>query len=865
MNRDQIHAILSEIATVASREANPRASVAKTLERIRLYADFSCGLILVPTPCPASQSTQQGEAYCSLYMAQGDPNLVASESQYFPMPNQLLQQDAILTQDLCALRALPLAQGQYQAMLAYSVSDIAILVLLAEQLPRHDLPLTQMFLPVIGQLAQTLRRDPDITFLHQHKQRHGAITAQAEMNLRTALDSCSDSIYIIDPQAMRFIDFNLSAVTESGFVSERLARMGLQHLLPRYSSEKLKRLFSPLLTGERHRITLDTYHVREDTTEYPVEITFTVSKIDQGRPYVIALCRNISDRVAIDKILYEEKERALVTLHSIGDAVVTTDGQGVIDYMNPMAERLSGWRKEEGQGRPLQQVVVIVDDMRKASATRPIDELADKDAYSAPALCPVLVSRNGVKIAIETTSAAIRDRANKVVGTVCVFRDVTQSRKLAQQLQWQASHDSLTGLVNRREFKLRIQEAIEQCGKTSSVHALLYMDLDQFKYVNDTCGHIAGDELLKQLASLFQVQIRQPGTFARLGGDEFGLLILNSDIEIAMGVAQRLQKAAQDYRFTWDDISFDVGVSIGVTLITREHSDFDTAIQAADSACYLAKNKGKNNIHVQEAKKLEQQAHLDMQWAHRLTRALDKNQFVLYGQKMQPTMPGEVDTPYYEVLVRMLGNNGDIIAPKNFLPAAERYSLMPALDRWVIRNVFQVIDQMQQQDQGHGRFSINLAGSSIMDHSLLAYIKGELDNHKFGAEQVCFELPEVAALTKMHSAERFISEIMGMGFTVALDDFSGGLASLDYFKSQPIEFIKIDGSFIRDMVADAVDLAVVEAINRVGHVMGIKTIAECVENRATAIAAQRIGIDYLQGYGIERPARLDLCLKTKAH
>lgn len=426
-----------------------------------------------------------------------------------------------------------------------------------------------------------------------------------------------------------------------------------------------------------------------------------------------------------------------------------------------------------------------------------------------------------------------------------------------QQISYQASHDALTGLVNRREFERRLGMALDEAQFKPTLHSMLYLDLDQFKIVNDTCGHNAGDALLQQLAATLQAKLRQNDILARLGGDEFGVLLEHCPGEPALRIAETLRLAVASFRFLWRDKTFSVGASIGLATFGGEGMAVGDVFSIVDGACYVAKDLGRNRIHVYSPDDTELAERTgQMNWVGRITRALEENRMHLYRQVIVP-LDGKTDKAerHYEVLLRMLDEDGRQISPAAFIPAAERYNLMPTVDFWVIRNAFENYARLRRQSRGCN-LSINLSGATLGDESLLPYIREQLQRFSVPPTAICFEITETAAIAKLASATVLIQELKQLGCRFALDDFGSGMSSFGYLKNLPIDFIKIDGAFVRDVDRDPIDRAMVEAINNIGHVMGIKTIAEFVETEAIAAVLRGLGVDYAQGYYIGRPEPL---------
>ncbi|MBT9614288.1 MAG: EAL domain-containing protein [Burkholderiales bacterium] len=567
---------------------------------------------------------------------------------------------------------------------------------------------------------------------------------------------------------------------------------------------------------------------------------------------------NAQRRMA-EEALFQAKERAEVTLYSIGDAVITTDAQGVVDYLNPVAEALTGWTSAEAKGQLLSVVFPIFNETTQEVVENPVARCLCEGVIVGLANHTLLITRDGREIAIEDSTAPIRARSGEITGVVMVFHDVTQSRVMAHKLSWQAAHDALTGLVNRREFENRLQNALAASHAEGQQHALLYIDLDQFKIVNDTCGHVAGDELLRELSALLQSHMRASDTLARLGGDEFGVLLEHCPLDQAQRIAEGLRTATRDFRLVWENKTFEVSASMGIVAINRESGTMSQVLSAADMACYVAKERGRNRFHVyQESDADFARRHGEMLWVTRLNQALRDHRFVLYRQEIRPIeaiQPGS----FYEVLLRIRNEDGTLSLPGSFLPAAERYDLMCAIDRWVIQHLFAApgllpfSDVLMNDENGLTLATINLSGASLNDETFLDFVRDSIKQYNINPRTICFEITETVAISHFDRAIRLVTALREIGCRFALDDFGSGLSSFGYLKNLPMDFLKIDGGLVRYIVDNPIDAAMVEAINAIGHVMGLKTIAEYVENDAIRDKLVTIGVDYIQGFGIEMP------------
>jgi diguanylate cyclase (GGDEF)-like protein/PAS domain S-box-containing protein len=569
------------------------------------------------------------------------------------------------------------------------------------------------------------------------------------------------------------------------------------------------------------------------------------------------------ERKQAQEVLFQEKELAQVTLQSIGDAVITTDALGLVQYLNPIAQNLTGWSQLEAQGLPLCEVFQIVNETTREPVANPLEK-ALSEGYSVRLVNhTILIARNGNEFAIDDCAAPIRASNGQIIGAVMIFHDVSRTRNLSRQLSWHASHDTLTGLLNRREFEHHLEEAINNAKIHNQQNALCYLDLDQFKIVNDTCGHLAGDELLRQVTALFQSQVRKMDTLARIGGDEFGLLLYRCPLEQAQRVCNSIRQKLQEFRFVWQEKLFTIGISIGLVVIDINSESVAHVLSLADAACYAAKNRGRNRVHIYQVDDVELlQQKGEMEWVTRITHALEENRFCLYYQEIIPVLQTEIPEQHYEVLLRLQDETGSLVLPMAFIPAAERYNLMHLIDRWVIRTLFATQGQryrhiwndcQSKNQQCNSIHAINLSGASINDDQFIDFLHEQFALHQIPPQMICFEITETVAISNLSKALLFISELRNLGCRFALDDFGSGMSSFTYLKNLPVDFLKIDGSFIKQILDNPIDLAMVEAINHIGHIMGLQTIAEFVENDAILEKMRILGVDYAQGYSIAKP------------
>ena len=577
-----------------------------------------------------------------------------------------------------------------------------------------------------------------------------------------------------------------------------------------------------------------------------------------GAALLFLLRRQRARETELVNAVFDEKERARVTLRSIGDAVITTDINEAVDYLNPVAERLTQWSQADARGKPLSQVCSLVDERTMRTLTiRMAKTLTDHPPCPLTGQEVALVRRDGSSLAVESSSAPLLDRREVIVGGVMVFRDVTTARRMAHRTTWAATHDPLTGLVNRSEFETRVEAALASARNFGSHHVLCYLDLDQFKIINDTCGHVAGDAMLKQLGAVLQSRLRASDTLARLGGDEFGVLLEGCSLDRAERIAADLLASVSDHRFCWETKPFTVGVSIGLVAIDAGTASRAELFSAADTACYTAKDQGRNRVCIFQSSDADMaRRHTEMSWAARLTRALEDDRFVLYHQTYLPLGQNSAQGLHIEILLRLIDEDGNVVPPGSFLPAAERYNIMPAIDRWVVKTVFERYDDLLAQMGAPLMCAINLSGTTLNSTGILDFIRDQAAIYKIPQGAVCFEITESAAINNINHALQFMRDLKMLGFCFALDDFGIGTSSLAYLKTLPVDYLKIDGSFVRNIATDPIDRAMADTINRVGHIMGLQTVGEFAESEAVIGELQKLGVDFAQGYGVQRPQPL---------
>ncbi len=548
-----------------------------------------------------------------------------------------------------------------------------------------------------------------------------------------------------------------------------------------------------------------------------------------------------------------------MTLASIADAVIATDSRGIVEYLNPVAEQLTGWRSLEAKGEPLTRVFPLLHEATREPVETSAERVLDEERAMGLTSHFTLLRRDGSEIAIDESASPLRDAEGRLTGVVIVFRDATPQRQITRQLSHQATHDQLTGLVNRRELERRLARVVTSSQETGSTHGLCYLDLDRFKAVNDACGHAAGDELLRQLAGILRGELRTRDTLARLGGDEFAVLLEHCELEQARRIADALRIAVQNFRFSCEGNTFSLGVSIGLVEITSTVGDESDVLRVADTACYRAKYAGRNRVHVAPSgEQAAPAAPARMDWAARITRALEHSQFRLYAQPIvpiaHPTGPG-----LWEIFLRLEDDEGVMLPAAAFLPAAERYNLMTVIDRWVVR---QTIARLAGWRPSPAQAAlplccINLGAGSLRDEALLGILAEELATHRLPPSSLCFEVNETVVLSDLAQSVAFCRGLRDLGCRVALDDFAGGLSSLHYLKALPLDLLKLSASLTRGMEQDALQGVVAQAARQAAAVLGLPTIAKGADSSASVEAIHLLGVDYAQGFALAPPRPIE--------
>jgi diguanylate cyclase (GGDEF)-like protein/PAS domain S-box-containing protein len=674
------------------------------------------------------------------------------------------------------------------------------------------------------------------------------------------LNAAPDAMLVVD-QRGRVTALNLEAERFLGWSEKDLLGESMTRFIPTRMQQMLE---SDL---DRHRASravsassavLNCFALRHDGTEFPVEVSRRPLGKESDADLLVTL-RDRSEWSSGMKTRSRNNEQVRATLESIGDSVITTDLNRRITYLNPVAERLTGWTAEEARGHSLESVLPLI-----SEATRlPIANTAARCLETGHAVDleegVLLLRRDGAEIPIGDSAAPVRDRLGEVVGVVVVVQDESEKRVVGRRLSFEATHDALTGLINRREFERRLTRMVTNLAGAPAEHVVLCLDLDRFKLVNDSCGHDAGDALLRSLGPLLSRHLRKRDTLARIGGDEFGVLLENCPPAEAARIAEDIRAEFEQFRFEWAGTSFALGASIGLLAVTSDSGGIDAVLRAADAACYTAKESGGNRVQLEWlGGDVAQMSHARAGRITRLARAADEGHFRLYAQPIIPLKPEHAARPRIEILLRLPDGRGRMQAAAAFLPQAERYNLMPAIDRWVVRETIALLGEWHRDhpDVELPVCSINLSASSLADTSLVSVLERQLAQYGIPPGTICFEISETAALADLPRAVRFLSAIRAIGCGIALEDFRGGVTSFTYLKALPVDFLKIGGHFIQGIVEDPMYGSIVSAVDQIGRSMGIFTVAKHVGSEVVLDKLRELGIEYAQGHALTPPAPL---------
>jgi diguanylate cyclase (GGDEF)-like protein/PAS domain S-box-containing protein len=608
--------------------------------------------------------------------------------------------------------------------------------------------------------------------------------------------------------------------------------------------------------AERYEVELSGAH--GEVTR--VELSSTVIESSGEAALLLTALEMMPEAVTVS-VLPVEKPRAVATLEAMGESVITVDADGRIDYINTAAEALLGQSFDQVVGKSFPEVASLVDESDRRSLGDPVRMALTSGGRVSMGRRAVLVPAVGVgDRSVELSVTPLKSDGKDTVGLVLVLHDTSELRGLTRQMTYQASHDALTGLVNRREFERRLQEAMDLAQTGDAAHALCYLDLDRFKVVNDTCGHTAGDNMLREVASIIKDAVRDSDTVGRIGGDEFALLLVGCPLEKARQIADDVVHSVSDYRFVWKDKIFNIGVSVGLVEIGRGGGALEDLMNSADSACYVAKKQGGVHVHVYSAREEANARHSgEIHWLQKLQGALRDNKFELYYQPIVHAQVGGLRGPSIEVFVRMEGENGQPAAPPaEFIRAAERYRLMPFVDRWVVQTVLSALGRGGMKLPPGRSVAINIAGQTLGDSEFLEFVVDCFDHTGATPSDICFEVTESSVVANLDHARRFIAVLHGMGCEFALDDFGSGLSSFSTLKTLPMDYLKIDGSFIRNLAHDTVNQAMVAAMIELSRSLNFRIVAEQVEDQTSLDTVTSMGIDFVQGFVVGRPLPLSV-------
>jgi len=578
----------------------------------------------------------------------------------------------------------------------------------------------------------------------------------------------------------------------------------------------------------------------------------------RGTNAVLTIARDVSYRKSLEVSLSRSKRQAQYTLESISEGVITTDNEGRIDYMNRAAESMTGANRDDAAGHKSGELFSLIDEADRRPLGDPVERCLSMRRRVNMGRRALLLSRDGEhEHSIEITASPIKGPGNSISGTVVVFHDVSEIRGLTQQMSYQATHDALTGLINRREFERRLQEAMDSARAEEGQHILFYMDLDRFKAVNDSCGHLAGDNMLREVAVLIKDQVRDSDFVGRLGGDEFGTILIGCPIDKARQIATDICNAVAAYRFVWKDKIFNIGISVGLVEISHASGALQDILSAADSACYVAKQRGRGQVHVYSARdEAIARERGDIQWLRQLQEALHESKFQLARQPIIATGSGEESGPAVEVLIRMPDEHGRHSNSADFLRSAERYQLMPQIDRWVVNATLGAINSGEIKLASHRSCAINISGQTLGDEGFLEFVVEALDHSGVSPASICFEVTESAISTNVQHAQRFIEVLHGIGCEFALDDFGSGLGSFSSLKHLPVDYLKIDGTYTRNLSSDQVNQEMVTAMIKLARTMQFRVVAEQVEEQEDFDWLRDVGVDFVQGNFVDPPTTL---------
>jgi diguanylate cyclase (GGDEF)-like protein/PAS domain S-box-containing protein len=655
----------------------------------------------------------------------------------------------------------------------------------------------------------------------------------------------------------RIILANEGAASLIGINPQQLEGRDVADLVKPAYRALFRKTVTQLLAGEAVPRSLEIQLINGNDQGLWVEAQSAVIEFRGGKA-ILTIARDVSHRKNIEVSLSRSKRQAQYTLESISEGVITTDNEGRIDYVNRAGETMIGVNRDDASGHKIGELFSLVDEADRRQLGDPVERCLSIRRRVNMGRRALLVSRDGKhEHSIEISASPIKGPGNGISGTVVVFHDVSEIRGLARQMSYQATHDGLTGLINRREFERRLQEALDSAHAEEAMHILFYMDLDRFKAVNDSCGHMAGDNMLREVAALIKDQVRDSDYIGRLGGDEFGTLLIGCPIEKAQQIAADICNAVADYRFVWKDKIFNIGISVGLVQINHSSGTLQDVLSAADSACYVAKQHGRGQVHVYSARdEAIARERGDIQWLRQLQEALHEGKFDLAVQPIIATGASTGSGPAVEVLIRMPDKRGRHNNTADFLRSAERYQLMSQIDRWVVNTTLAAINSGEIKLASQRSCAINISGQTLADEGFLGFVVEALDHSGVSASSICFEVTESAISTNVQHAQRFIEVLHGIGCEFALDDFGSGLGSFSSLKHLPVDYLKIDGTYTRNLSSDEVNQEMVSAMIKLARTMEFRVVAEQVEEQQDFDWLRNVGVDFVQGNFVEAPSTL---------
>lgn len=711
----------------------------------------------------------------------------------------------------------------------------------------------------VESLLHSIKNAVEQIKLKEENERIQARLLKSEQVHRYFIEASPDIVYMLNNHG-KFVFLNNTIETMLGYGKDELRGRHYSALVSPEDLEKAKYAFNERRTGERATKAIELRlrykssgqhkYAEADVIRIVLSSKGIYQKHNNGQKFIgtYGVIRDI-DAHNLSGI---SARKLNLAVENSPNLIMITDSSGTIEYVNQKITEISGYTVDEVVGRKTS--------LFKADETSAHEyQTLWQTILSGKVWRGVLKNKkkNGELYWSQQSIAPMLSEDGEISHFISIQEDVTEAWKLTEKISYQATHDPLTDLINRSEFDRRLKRVVHTARTQHSEHVLCYLDLDQFKFVNDTCNHIAGDELLRQISREFSQLIRQRDTLARLGGDEFGILMEHCSLDQAQRMAEKLHKTVEKFQFRWEGHSFRIGVSIGLVAINAESGGFETVLKQADTACYMAKEAGRNRTFVFTETQTEGGHALqsgNTAWCSKIQLALESGGFRLYKQNIKALSSATGE--HYEILVRMADSSGNIIAPGAFLPAAERYQLAAQIDCWIIRHLFDWFADHPDRLNTLSICSINLSGASLNDENMVAFITEQFNRFAIPADKVCFELTETAIIANLKRADYFINSLRDLGCRFSLDDFGSGLSSFAYLKNLPIDFLKIDGVFVKDIATDPVDLAMVKSINDIAHVMGKKTIAEFVENHAVLDLLKDLNVDFAQGYCHDVPAPL---------